>query len=123
MAEIQLSDKSDNAILVLRAETIEEFDALVSSVVESENPALQRFNLTLQSDTARAATKVAKAFPGSEIGPENPLCTSCGGTTTEKTTKQGKTYWACNQDRGECKNEKGYATSVWSRNAPKGRDS
>lgn len=121
MPEIQVSDKNGDAILVLRAGTVEEFDALTSSVLESENPILRRFELA--SDTAKAAAKIAAGFQGSSVGPENPLCTSCGGTTTEKTTKQGKTYWACNQDRGECKNEKGYATSVWSRNAPKGRDS
>jgi hypothetical protein len=126
--KVQLSLKDGNDMLNLRADTVDEFDALVSSASLSENPQLRRFFIERQkapkapSDTATAASAVRNATDGT-TGSENPLCPECGGTTTEKETKTGKTYWACNQDRGECINDKGYPTSVWSRNAPKGRDS
>jgi hypothetical protein len=121
MAEIQLSDKDGDAILVLRAGSVEEFGALLADVLSANNPVLGRFNLA--SDTAKAAAKVQKAFPGSSTGSESPLCPECGGTTSEKRTKADKPYWACNQDNGECLNDKGFPTSVWSKRQSRGRDS
>ena len=44
------------------------------------------------------------------------ICPQCEGTMLSKavnTAKGQATVWECNQDNGECLNDKGYPTSVW----------
>ena len=46
-------------------------------------------------------------------------CQTCNGTMSQKVITfkgQPKSVWECNQDNGDCLNEKGYPTSFW----PKG---
>jgi hypothetical protein len=109
----------DYDLLVLSASNRTEYTE-VREAAEA-TPALAHF--FGESDTAVAADKVTEAFPGSQAGPETPICPSCGGTTFAKEiTYKGKpkTIFECNQDKGECLNGKGFPNSVWSN---KGRDS
>lgn len=44
-------------------------------------------------------------------------CKTCGSSTSEKNTPRGLAY-ECNQDNGECVNERGYPTSSWAQTLP-----
>jgi hypothetical protein len=137
--KVQLSLKDGADMLNLRTDSIREMVEVLTDATLSEAPQLRRFFIERQgasgnapSDVEQAAAAVAQSTGGKVLpfnkGPQAPVCPSCGGSMTLKdvTLKSGQTVSGvaeCNQDRGECLNDKGFATSVWPPKKGKGRDS
>jgi hypothetical protein len=117
-------------MLVIRGDTFEVWAADVQLAKKSVDPEIARFfneNDTglgaKNADVSAARQNIAQGSPTTQVVSINPTCPTCGGTTTKRQSKTGKTFWSCNQDNGECKNDKGFNTSVWGAGGQKGRDS
>jgi hypothetical protein len=130
----QLSLKDGPDMLNVRGDTFEVFVADVQLAKKSVDPEIARFfsendtglGAKKNADLQEAGKEIAKASPTAQLNSITPTCPTCGGTTYAKTVNvKGRevNIHECNQDNGECQNEKGFKTTVWPAKSAKGRDS
>lgn len=134
----QLSLKVGQDMLNIRGGTFEVFSADVQLAKSSVDPEIARFfsenetglgaktvGFQGNEDLKEAGSAIAKASPSATVASITPNCPACGGTTKAKSVSvKGRDVriHECNQDNGDCLNEKGFPTSVWPAKT-KGRDS